>query len=189
MKKLSLCIVLVLLLMACKSKKKSTDDNAQFFPIVSFLKSQVAQIDTTLLGIKKLVKRDSTWDTTYIKREAFRGEVTDFLTIPDLTQKQYRGNFTETKLFDESLNKAILTYTPIEADEATRREEVVIQPDQENGDKVYSIFINLLFVHKDSIIQKNLYWQVDSHCDIITIAQQKGGKETIRNTRLIWGHQ
>lgn len=188
MKQLFFCVIVLLTIPACKGRKKSAEDNSQFFPIVSFLKSQVAQIDTSLFSIKKLVKRDATWDTVYLKREDFRKEAAEFLNAPDLTQKQYKGDFTETKLFDESLNKAILTYTPTDADEATRREEVVIQPDQLNGDKVYSIFINQLFVRKDSIIQKNLFWQVDSHCEIVTIAQKKDGKEIIQNTKLVWGH-
>ena len=188
MKQIFLCALIVLLWVSCKNKKKPTEDNSQFFPIASFLKSQVAHVDTTLFSITKLVKRDTAWDTSYVKKDDFKREASEFLTIPDLTQKQYKGNFTETKLFDESLNKAIVTYTPTDADEATRREEVVIQPDQGNGDKVYSIFINQLFIRKDSIIQKNMFWQVDSHFEVTTIAQKKGSPEKIQTTRVIWGH-
>jgi hypothetical protein len=188
MKKLFFCAVVLLLITACKNKKKNAEDNSQYFPILSFLKSQVAQVDTTLFAIKKLVKRDSTWDTIYVRREDFRKEVTPFLEIPDLTDKKYKDDFTETKIFDESLNKAILTYTPIDADEATRREEVVIQPDMQNGDKVYSIYATQSFVKKDSIIQKNLFWQVDNYCEMITIAQKKDGKEKVEHIRIIWAN-
>ena len=84
-KKYILCIsVTALALFACKSKKEEVKET--FFPVLSFIKSQVAHVDTSLYPIIKLTFIDSTrTDTEYIKREDFRSLAKDFLELPDLT--------------------------------------------------------------------------------------------------------
>ena len=89
MKKWILIAPLVLLF-SCKSEEKEEGRDSGFFPVLTFLKSQVAQVDTSVYSIIKITTVGNQSDTTYIKREDFRKEAADFLSIPDITQKKVK---------------------------------------------------------------------------------------------------
>ena len=120
-------LIVVLFAFSCKEK----DDREKFFPVLSFIQSQVADIDTSLYSIRKLVYVDSLrTDTFFIHRENFRKEAKDFLAIPDISASKYRDKYTEEKIFDETLNRVLITYTPVKPEkEEIQRQEVLIKPD------------------------------------------------------------
>ena len=92
--KIPIFIILIASLFSCKQKEKSK--NEKFFPVLSFIQSQVADIDTSLHSIRKLVYVDSLrTDTIYIHREQFREAAKDFLSIPDLSSSKYEDRYTE----------------------------------------------------------------------------------------------
>src|SRR6185295_9332188 len=174
--------VALLLALSCKRKKNAENNQDQqesFFPVLSFIKSQVAHIDTSLYPIKKIVFTDSTHsDTFFVPREEFRNLAKDFLEIPDLTDKKYKDRYKEEKLFDETLNRVIITYKPQNPDkEELQKQEVLIAPDP-SGDKVNSIIIDRVISNKDSFLQKNMLWRVDKSFQVTTTAQKSGQPET-----------
>ena len=171
-----LCIFLV----CCKGKKEEPTEKAGSFPVLSFIQSQVAHVDTSLYSIIKVVTVDSTSDTTYIKREDFRKEAKDFLDLPDIATKKTMDDYTEEKSFDPLLNQAVLVYTAKEEDAPVKKEQVYIEPDSGEGDKVKTFIID--HVSKDGI-SKTLVWNVDSHFQIIS-RSGSNGKATI--TKVIW---
>ena len=82
--------VALLSFITCKQKKKAKPENERFFPVLSFIKSQVAQVDTSLFSIRKITYIDSIRaDTVYYPREQFRELAKDFLNIPDLADSKY----------------------------------------------------------------------------------------------------
>lgn len=169
----------------CKQKDKSKE--ADFFPVLSFIKSQVANIDTSLYPIRKLVYVDSLrTDTIYLPREQFREAAKDFLSIPDLSSSKYDDRYTEDKLFDETMNRVVLTYTPIRPEqEDIQRQEVLIRPDP-SGDKITNIIVNRIVNSKDSSEHKRLLWKVDDSFQVITTKQLKGQPETTTTVKVIW---
>lgn len=174
------------LVVSCKQKQ--TDQKEDFFPVLSFLKSQVAGIDTSLNSIRKYVFVDSLrTDTIYIPREQFRDIARDFLTIPDLSESKYRNRYQEEKIFDETLNSVLLTYTPIQPEkEQIQRQEVLIKPDP-SGDKITNIIITLSVDTRDSSVQKRMLWKVDQGFQVTTTRQMAGQPETILTEKVIWG--
>ncbi len=174
-----------LFLVSCKSKKEE-DANAAFFPVASFIKSQVAQVDTTLNRIMKIITVNGTSDTAHISREEFRKEAKDFLSLPDISSKKLKDDYTETQLYDEDLERVILNYTPKNQDTEIRRQEVMIKPDNLRGDKVESIFIDQLLEFNDSTVQKRLTWNVDHNFQVVTIVQKGNTPDKIHTLRLVW---
>ncbi len=170
---------------SCKSKKEE-DANAAFFPVASFIKSQVAQVDTTLNRIMKIITVKGTSDTAYISRAEFRKEAKDFLSLPDISSKKLKDDYTETQLYDEDLERVILNYTPKNQDTEIRRQEVMIKPDNLRGDKVESIFIDQLLEFNDSAVQKRLTWNVDHNFQVVTIVQKGNTPDKIHTLRLVW---
>lgn len=177
-------ILFVTCLAACKSKDKQTRE--AFFPILSFIKSQVAHIDTSLYQITKLTSIDSTWDTAYIRREDFRKYAGDFLQLPDLSDKKFAGKYDESKFFDASLNRAIITYTPKDKEQEIQREEVMIEPNSETGDKVKNIIVDKLINSKESSITKRMLWNVDESFQVTTIIQQQGREDSTNTIKIQW---
>jgi hypothetical protein len=178
--------ILFLYFIACKQEEKT--DEERFFPVLSFIQSQVADIDTSLYSIRKLVYIDSLrTDTVYIPREQFREAAKDFLYIPDISSSQYDDRYTEEKQFDETMNRVMLTYTPLKPEkEEIQRQEVLIKPDPA-GDKITNIIINRIVNTKDSSVQKRLLWKVDESFQIITTKQLNGQPETTSTVKVVWG--
>ena len=170
---------------SCKSKKEE-DANAAFFPVASYIKSQVAQADTTLNRIMKIITVNGTSDTAHISREEFRKEAKDFLSLPDISSNKLKDDYTETQLYDEDLERVILNYTPKNQDTEIRRQEVMIKPDNLRGDKVESIFIDQLLEFNDSAVQKRLSWNVDHNFQVVTIVQKGNTPDKIHTLRLVW---
>ena len=169
----------------CKQKKED-DSNNGFFPVSSFLKSQVKDIDTSVYPLMKIVTVDSVSDTSYIKREQFKTYASDFLSIPDISSEELKEGYTESKLYDETLKRAVLTYMPKSPEAPIRREEVMIVPDDQTGGRVKSIFISRLMNSKDSSVEKKMYWQVDKRFQIATIVQKPNQPEKIQVLQIIW---
>jgi hypothetical protein len=172
-------------IVSCKEKEKQAKE--KFFPVLSFLQSQVASIDTSLYSIRKLIYIDSLrTDTVYIHRESFRKEAQDFLTIPDISLPKYEDRYNEEKIFDETLDRVLITYTPINAEqEIIQRQEVLIKPDP-SGDKVTNIIINSLQNSKDSLVQKKLMWKVDESFQVTVNRQLPGQQETTSTMKIVW---
>src|SRR5215204_404020 len=181
-------IISILVMLSCKNKKTDEEiENQKFFPVLSFIKSQVANVDTSVFRIIKIVQKDSTSDTTYLKREEFREAAKDFLTIPDIASDELKDEYTETKLFVQDLKQVALSYMPKEPNKEISRQEVMIKPDG-NGDKVQSFFINRTTESKDGTIQKILFWEVDKQFKIVTLIQSPGQPEKKETVKVIWNN-
>lgn len=184
----SLITGLSFLLLSCSSADKEKKDN--FFPVDSFLRSQVAQVDTTLNTIRQYITVDgSGTDTIYVHRQQFRSLAKDFLDLPDISTPEYSNRYQEEKQFDETLNRVLLTYLPLKPDqELIQRQEVLIQPDP-GGDKITSIIINTVKNTKDSAVQKRMLWQVDRSFQVVTTRQLIGQSPTTTTVKVVWDEE
>lgn len=186
MNKWILATLALTLLFSCKSENNKENNGKDFFPVLSFLKSQVAHVDTSLYRITKITTVGERTDTSYIRREDFRKEAADFLSLPDITRKGLRDDYKQTEWYDESLKSVILSYMPTNEDAEIRRQEVVIEPNPEQGDKVKSIFIDQVKENGKSTVRKNLLWQADRSFRVVTITETPNGTEQIEKREVIW---
>jgi len=189
MKKNKLLIIGYLIVTWLGCKQKNSNDDIVFFPVISFLKSQVKHIDTSLFRLKRIDIIDSLQDTSYIKRDEFRRLVNDFLETPDITEKSLKKKYKEDKTYDESLDRVILSYTPKDDNMEVLREEVIISPNTSEGDQVKSIIIEKMMERKDSIILKRLLWQVNKSFQVVTLIQKPNQPEITRTIEVIWNQE
>jgi hypothetical protein len=170
MKKYFVAFILsVFVLIACKTKKKV--QVKKFISVLSLIESQVAGVDTSLYSIIKIVQTDTLpGDTVFIAREEFRAAAKDFLSIPDLSDKKVAKRYKEETLFDETLNRVIITYTP----------NVI------TGDRVNNIIITRVISNKDSAMTQNMLWQMDKSFQVATTAQKPGKPEITTTVKVIW---
>ena len=182
-----LFLISTLFLISCKNNKTTKEEPSDFFPVLSFIKSQVTNVDTSVYRIIKVVHKDSTSDTTYLKREDFREAAKDFLSIPDISSDDLRDEYIETKLFDQDLERVVLNYMPKDPDKGITRQEVIIKPDID-GDKVQSIFINQIINSKSGPLQKILFWEVDKQFKIVTLFQAPNTPQKKETLEVIWNN-
>ncbi len=181
------CMATLLLATSCKSKKERKPEDKNF-PILGYLQSEALGLDTSLARFVKTVYYDSTHiDTFYIPRQQVREEAKDFLNIPDIFSSKYEDDYTESRRYDETINKVVMTYTAKEENkQGILKQEVIIQPDQVNGDKVTGIFIDTWKSTKDSTVQKRMLWMVGKNFQITKILQLPGQPEKTTITKVEW---
>jgi hypothetical protein len=166
----------------CKQKKNDV------FPVLDFIKSQVANVDTSVYSILKLVpKTDSTYDTTYVKRDEFKQLAKDFLETPDIS-KTLGGKYTEERMMNNDLGLAVFIATPKDQDLEVRRQEVRIEPNPPN-DKIKSIYIEKTRNEKDSSVTKRMTWYADRKFQIVTITQRPNNEEKTSVIEVVWNQE
>jgi len=174
--------VTILFYCGCKQKKNDV------FPAIDFIRGQIANVDTSVYRILKLVPMtDSTYDTTYIKREDFKRLAKDFLETPDISKK-FDGKYTEERMMNNELGLAVFIATTSDEDLEVRRQEVRILPDPPN-DKVKSIYIERLNGNKDSSVLKRMTWYAGRKFQVITITQKKNEEEKTSVMQVVWNDQ
>jgi hypothetical protein len=187
MKKYFVFILLVILVIpACHTKKKGPEK--KFISVLSLIQSQVAHIDTSLYSIVMIINRDTLpGDTTYIPREEFRATAKDFLSIPDLSDKKVAKRYKVETLFDNTIKRVVITYTPENpANEEIKKQELVVTPNTSNGDIVNDIIINQVINNRDSFMQKNMLWQMDKSFQVVTTLQKPGKPEKTTTVKVTW---
>ena len=171
----------------CKQKKNDV------FPALDFVKAQIANVDTSVYSIVKLVpKTDSTYDTTYVKREEFRQLAKDFLETPDIS-KTLGGKYTEERMMNNDLGLAVFIATPKDADLEVRRQEVRIEPgtpdDNPPNDKIKSIYLERVKNDKDSSVTKRMTWYADRKFQIVTITEKPNAAEKTSVMEVVWNSE
>jgi hypothetical protein len=180
--------VLLLLAGGCKEKKQET--KGTIIPVISLIKDQIAHVDTSLYTIMKITRIDSVRnDTAYIERGQFREAARDFLNLPDISTAEYNDRYTEENTYDETLGRAIFTYTAKNPEkEEVQKEELLVKPDPPN-DKVTSIIITTSRITKDSSIEKKLLWTMDHSFQVTILKQLPSQPETTSTFNVVWNEK
>lgn len=142
-------------------------------------------VDTSFYRIIKVQKENGHSDTSLIKREEFKKFAKDFTVIPDISSDNLKDEYTETKLYDEAINRFILSYTPKEGDAEIQRQDITISPSGDSS-KVETIYIDWLIDKGDSIVQKKMFWQMDKSFQVITSISKPGQPERLKTIQVSW---
>lgn len=193
MKRTFYFILLTATLAACGNQAEKPEDpsaEGAYFPVLSYLKGQVATIDTSLYTIMQFKKSGSQTDTVYIRREDFKNVAAPFTQMPDITGSKLKKKYTESRLYDETLDRFIITYTPAEPDEVLEvtRQDIVITPNTGDGDQVESIYIERVVEAGDSTVQMKMNWEVAKGFTIRSIIQKKDSPEKLQSTEVVWSN-
>ena len=126
-------------------------------------------------------------DTVFIPREEFASAAKDFLTIPDLGDKETAKRFNEEKLFDETIGRFVLTYTPIDpVKEEMQKQQFYVDPAHPENNNITEIFVVRSFTNRDSAVTKNMLWKLNKYFQVTTIKQLPGKPETVSTFRISW---
>ncbi len=178
-------IIIIAVLYSCKQDKKPA--GKPFISVPSLVRAQVNQVDTSLFVIRKIVTVDSTSDTSFVRREDFATEAKEFLELPDLADPKVAKDYKQdSAIYEEFLNRVIITYRPVNKDASIRKEELLITPSLMEGDHFNSIMISTFDQDRNGSVQKEMLWRMDKSFQVVTTVQSPGQPEKTRIVKLIW---
>jgi len=143
-------------------------------------------LDTSLYSIIKYEKTDNITDTVYLKRDEVRKFAAPFLTLPEISDKEYYENYTEERLIDAQQETLNITSTAKNENAEIQKQIMVITLADVSSGKVQSIFIDRYIPSKDSTIEQKLFWEVDKYFSIGRIIEKENQPDKTHFTKVTW---
>lgn len=165
----------------------SSTANQVFFPVYSYLKSEIAYVDSLPVGILKYHTAGRKTDSTYIKAEEFHRLADEFLS-PELDESSFKKNFVESSFFDRSTNKSTFFYKARDTGLAVQRVDVVTTKG-DVYDEVTSLYMETKRKEGERILNKRLFWKPKRNFQIININADASPKEKVDVIKVVWDNR
>ena len=178
-------IFFALALFACTSKKRKDKDSSQYFPVRSYVQSQVKSLDTASYSFIKIEAFNGKSDTTLLGKEELKQYTKEFTDIPDLTDADEGNKYNETKSFDSLMGRVFMSYTATEDDMEVTRQEITVLPTLTGSDEVKTIYVEKLIPSKDGTIEKKMLWETGYFFTITTITS-KGNSDQVHKLKVLF---
>ncbi len=160
-------------------------DSVNIFPVTSFLRAQLKDLDTMpvtpLLIVTEKGKKDSTW----LKRPDIRKGAGPFL-FPEIDSASMHSLFKENSFLDQTINAYTFSYDPkIRLPDSINLThwDVYMNPQTNSVERIYMV------KEKDSADQNittQLTWLVNKWYSIRTIKQIPGQQAEVKEEKMIW---
>jgi hypothetical protein len=180
------------LVTACGNSEAETaptdGSDAAYYPVVAYLQEQTARIDSSLYTLIQVNKSSGHTDTIYLERKDFKTLSQPFTNLPNIATGKLRGKYNESRLYDETLDRFIITYTPKPGAEDLEvlRQDIVIVPNTGEGENIESVYIERQLEAGDSTVQMKMSWEVDNGFTIRSIIQKDAAPERLQNLEVLW---
>jgi hypothetical protein len=187
-----LLLIFVLFFYACHSNDTSQlvvvqtpADSTNIFPVTSFLKAQLKQLDTMQVTPLLMITQNEKTDSTWLKRGDIRKRATPFLS-PEIDSVTMYSLFTENSFLDQTINAYTFSYDPkkkLPDSIHLIHWDVYMNPQTNSIERIYMV------KKKDSADQNittQLTWLVNKWYSIRTITQIAGHKAQVSGEKMIW---
>lgn len=164
-----------------------TTNNAAYFPVMDFLKSEIAKVESEPVGIKKFTTSTTVSDSGYIQPEEFRRLASEFLPAA-LNDSIFRKQFKETSFMDKATGGATFFYNTANNDLDLKRVDVVTEQ-TDTYDKIKSIYLEKSYTKGDSSIVKKLFWKPERNFQVITQVYKKSAAPATELVKVVWDNR
>lgn len=178
----------IIVISSCKNKSgssgKQNEDTAkkEYYPISSFIQSQVKNIDSLPLAVIKYTTVDTKTDTAVIDKRDFAA-IAGYFTSPDITSTGIKAQIEETSFIDASIGTIALTYTANNDTIALRKADVLLNQD---NSRVRTIYIEKKETIADGNTIKKMLWTADRNMQVTSIKQINGSPEKVTVEKYVW---
>jgi len=149
-----------------------------YFPVTNYIRGQINEIRTSGINPIKITGIDSVW----IKVEDLEKEMVDFLH-PEIDTSNLIPFFSEARFLDQTVDAYTFTYEPkgILPDSISLRHwDVYIDPKKNIVRRIY-------IVKEEHAITRQLTWQSNKWCKVVTIGNDKdGNQKVLKETLITW---
>jgi hypothetical protein len=143
-----------------------------FFPIADVLESEIRQIDSMPVAIRRSVIGEGRTDSGFIKSAEFDALARQFL-VPEFRNGRFEKDFTGTSFIDNATHDATFTYSTTNKDLPLQRVDIIATPEGANH-RVKSIYLERNRVSGDSSILDKMYWQAGKQFQVLSLIHIKG---------------
>jgi hypothetical protein len=194
MRKISPFIILFFFIIftGCGSQKNTqvapvsaSSESLSIFPVTSFLKGQLLEIDSMPVTPLQIITVDGKSDSTWLKRADIRSLASPFLT-PVIDSLTMSSLFSEKSFLDQTINSFTFSYDPkttLPDSLHIRHWDVYINPQTNSVSRVYMVK-EKNENNIDSTIQ--LTWLADKWYSIRTIEKEPGKEPKVKEMKMIW---
>ncbi|MBA4167276.1 MAG: hypothetical protein H0X41_07020 [Chitinophagaceae bacterium] len=168
------------------TKKDSTATPKSYFPVVSFIKGEIAYVDSLPVGIKKYTG-DNKKKYVYINPDEFHRLAAEFIPH-EISDSFFLKHYRETSFLDRSSNSATFYYVPENETLPVRRVDVLTMKG-DVYDQVKSIYLQKNYRSGDTAFIKKLYWRPHNSFQIITEATKDSGQPRTEIINVVWDNR
>lgn len=188
---LSLLSCLLFAFLGCSTNSGSTNlpnDNTEspsIFPVTSYLKGQLLEIDSAEITPLKLTIQDGKTDSVWIKREEVRSAAAPFLK-PEIDSASMSSLFSTKSFLDQTINAYTFTQDPkVKLPDSIdlRHWDVYMSPQTNKITRIYLVKERTV---ENVEIATQLTWLADKSFTIRTITQAPGKQPVIKEEKIIW---
>jgi hypothetical protein len=172
------------MLAACSDnkEKKFEQEDKTFYPIGSFIRSELNLVDSMPIAVFKYTTKDQKTDTQLLAKPEFRKIAETFL-IPDITIEPLKEKYTETVFMDATINTVTFSYVTDDSSAEIRKIDVFINPET---DKVKNIYVEKMTRTGDSSITQKMIWIAGKHFQVSTLVAYKDKAEETMQEKYSW---
>jgi hypothetical protein len=163
--------------------KADTAENV-FFPVADVLESEIRQVDSMPVAIRKYIIGNGHTDSAFIKPAEFHALAMQFV-VPEFRNGQFEKDFTETSFIDNATQAATFTYSTTNRDLALQRVDVIAVP-RGTVHQLKSVYLERSRVSGDSSILDKMYWQAGRQLQVISLISVKGAPPVQRQLIVSW---
>ena len=188
--KLFVCLLTAILFFSCGNKQEekavaSNDSSSVYYPINTYFRQQIKDVDTTPYFLYRLTIIDGLKDSSIINRATFDVETKPFI-LPQLEDKVFRTDFTESVFDDAGTGSITLTYTPKDKNNLVQNASVLLDKESQ---QVKWIFINTLSSNGDSTVLQRIGWKGGQSCYLNKDISYPNKKENLRQVSFVWNEK
>jgi hypothetical protein len=155
-----------------------------FFPVADVIESEILQIDTIPVAIRKSITSNGHADSGFIKPAEFHALAMQFV-VPEFRNGQFEKNFTETSFIENSTQAATFTYSATDKDLPLQRVDIVTIPHGVNH-QMESVYIERNRISGDSSILDKMFWRAGRQFQVISLIHVKGAAPLQRKLTVSW---
>jgi len=162
----------------------ATGDSIRFFPVTSFIQTQLAAIDSLPVTVMYVTTMGKQSDTTWINKSQ-RDAVLKPFTEEEINQTNLKEYFIESSFKDATINAITLSYKPFKQLPDSihiKKWDVYIDPDKGRVKKIY-----LEKAYPNDNLQQHLIWQSEHYAKIITLKPNNKGSFVVwKEEKILW---
>ena len=161
-------------------------DSTNIFPVTSFLRAQLKELDTMPVTPLLIISEDGKKDSTWMNRSDIRKNALPFLS-PEIDSSSMHSLFKESSFLDQTINAYTFSYDPknkLPDSLHLTHWDVYMNPQTNSIERIYMV------KEKDSgnqSITRQLTWLVNKWYSIRTITQTETQQAQIKEEKMIWG--
>lgn len=165
----------------------STTANQQYFPVIDFLRTEIATVDSLPVALMQYRSSAKSNDSGYIKPEQFHAIVDEFVPA-NLTDTVFKKDFKEASFLDKATGGATFFYNTDNSQQDIKRIDVVTEK-TDTYDKVKSIYIEKINDKGDSTIVKKLHWKPGRNFQLVKQVSKGSGDPETELIKVVWDNR